>query len=36
VDLQKVLDAPRTPGTHFVDPTYNLLTNGVVRYVSVF
>jgi hypothetical protein len=34
IDLQALLNAPRTSGTHFVDPSYNLLTNGVVTYVS--
>jgi hypothetical protein len=41
IDLQKLLNAPRCSGNcilgpHEVDLTYNLLTNGVVRYVSVF
>ncbi|MHB1957838.1 MAG: PEP-CTERM sorting domain-containing protein [Acidobacteriaceae bacterium] len=35
VDLQKLLSAPRTPGTHTVDPSYDLIANGVVRYVAV-
>jgi hypothetical protein len=34
IDLQALLSAPRTPGTHFVSPSYDLLTNGVVAYVS--
>ena len=34
VDIQALLNAPRTAGTHNVDPTYNLLTNNVIRYVS--
>jgi hypothetical protein len=34
IDLQALLNAPRTSGTHFVDPSYNLLINGVVKYVS--
>ena len=34
IDLQALLNAPRTTGTHTVDPTYDLLANGVVRYVS--
>ncbi|HEY4382122.1 MAG TPA: PEP-CTERM sorting domain-containing protein [Acidobacteriaceae bacterium] len=34
VDLAALLAAPRT-GTHTVDPSYNLVTNGVVRYVVV-
>ncbi len=36
IDLQGLLSAPRTAGTHFVDPAFNLLKSGVVRYVSVF
>jgi hypothetical protein len=35
VDLQLLLDAPRTPGTHAVDPTYDLQANGAVRYITV-
>jgi hypothetical protein len=34
IDLQALLSAPRTPGTHFVLPSYDLLANGVVTYVS--
>ncbi|HEY6412394.1 MAG TPA: PEP-CTERM sorting domain-containing protein [Edaphobacter sp.] len=34
IDLQKLLSAPRTGVTHNVMPTYDLLTNGVVRYVA--
>jgi hypothetical protein len=34
IDLQALLNSPRTPGTHTVDPSYDLLANGVVRYVS--
>ena len=34
VDLAAALAAPRTAGTHNIDPTYNLITNGVVRYVA--
>ncbi len=32
IDLQALLSAPRT-GAHTVDPTYDLLAHGVVRYV---
>jgi hypothetical protein len=35
IDIQALLIAPRTTGTHNVDPTYDLIANGVVRYVSV-
>ena len=34
VDLQALLSAPRTAGTHYVDPTYDLVAHGVVRYVA--
>jgi hypothetical protein len=34
IDLQALLNAPRTPATHAVDPTYDLVANGVVRYIS--
>jgi hypothetical protein len=34
IDQQALLSAPRTPGTHFVSPSYDLLANGVVTYVS--
>jgi hypothetical protein len=34
IDLAALLSAPRTAGTHTVDPTYNLITNGVVTYVA--
>jgi hypothetical protein len=36
VDLQALLAAPRTAGTHNVDPSFNLVSNGVVRFVSIF
>ena len=36
VDLQCVLNAPRTAGTHYVDPSYDLIANGCVRYVQTF
>lgn len=36
VDLQLLLSAPRVAGTHNVDPTYDLIANGVVRYVNAF
>jgi len=35
VDLQALLGAPRLAGTHTVDPSYNLITNGVVTYIAV-
>lgn len=35
VDLQALLSAPRTAGTHNVQPSYDLLAHGVVRYVAV-
>ena len=34
IDLQGLLNAPRLAGTHTVDPTYDLITNGVVTYVA--
>ena len=34
IDLQGLLNAPRLSGTHTIDPSYNLVLNGVVRYVS--
>ncbi len=34
IDLQALLNAPRTPGTHTVDPTYDLVANGVVVYIA--
>ncbi len=34
IDLQKLLAAPRTVGTHYVEPTYDLVANGVVTYVA--
>ncbi|HSC57053.1 MAG TPA: hypothetical protein VLC51_07595, partial [Nitrospira sp.] len=36
IDLQGLLKAPRTAGVHRVDPTFDLLANGVVRYVKTF
>lgn len=35
VDLKALLSAPRLTGTHTVDPTYNLITNGVLVYIAV-
>jgi RHS repeat-associated protein len=32
VDLQLLLDAPRQPGSHFVDPSYDLYLHGVLSY----
>jgi hypothetical protein len=34
IDLQALLNAPRTAGTHFVSPSYDLQANGVVKYMS--
>jgi hypothetical protein len=36
VDLRALLSAPRTAGTHTVDPSVDLIATGVVRYVPVF
>ena len=33
IDIQALLNAPRTTGTHTVDPAYDLLANHVVAYV---
>ncbi len=35
VDINALLAAPRTAGTHTADPTYNLVTHGVLSFVSV-
>jgi hypothetical protein len=35
VDLAALLAAPRVPLTHQIDPTVNLVTSGIVRFVSV-
>lgn len=35
IDLQKLLSAPRTVSPHTVDASYDLIANGVVRYVAV-
>jgi hypothetical protein len=35
IDLQGVLNAPRTAGTHTVSPSYSLISSGVVTFVSV-
>jgi hypothetical protein len=35
VDLQALLNAPRVAGTHTVDPSYDLIANGVVVYIAV-
>ena len=35
VDLQALLNAPRTPGTHRVDPTFDLVANNVVIFIKV-
>jgi hypothetical protein len=34
IDLAALLSAPRVTGAHNVDPGYNLISNGVVRYVA--
>jgi hypothetical protein len=34
IDLKAILAAPRTAGTHQVDPTYDLVAHGVVTYVA--
>ena len=34
IDLQALLSATRTAGTHSVDPSVNLIANGIVRYVA--
>ena len=34
IDLQALLDAPRT-GSNTVDPTYDLVAHGVIRYIPV-
>jgi len=33
IDLQGLLNAPRTSGTHTVNPSYNLISSGVVTFV---
>ena len=35
IDLNKLQAAPRLPGTHTVDPSYDLILNGVVSYLAV-
>lgn len=35
VDLQALLAATRTAGTHVVDPTVDLLATGIVRYIAL-
>jgi len=35
IDLTKLLAAPRTSGTHYVDPSVNLETSGILTYVAV-
>jgi YD repeat-containing protein len=35
IDLQSLLDAPRLPGSHNVDPSYDLIANGVVTFVEM-
>ncbi len=36
VDLQALLSAPRTAGTHNVDPSVDLVATGVLRWVPIF
>jgi hypothetical protein len=36
VDLQGMLSATRTTGTHLVDPSVDLLATGIVRYIKIF
>ena len=35
IDLAAALAAPRTAGTNTIDPTYDLIANGVVKYVKI-
>jgi len=35
IDLTKLLAAPRTAGTHYVDPSVNLETSGILTYIAV-
>ena len=35
IDLNKLQAAPRLSGTHTVDPSYDLILNGVVSYLAV-
>jgi hypothetical protein len=35
IDLAAALAAPRTAGTHNIDPSVNLITSGIVTYVAV-
>ena len=34
IDLQGLLNAPRLPGVHTVDPSYDLVANGIVTFVA--
>jgi len=34
IDLQALMNAARTSGTHSVAPSVNLIANGIVRYVA--
>ncbi len=36
IDLEGMLAATRTTGTHIVDPTVDLIATGVVRYIKIF
>ncbi|WP_461829063.1 CARDB domain-containing protein [Aquifex sp.] len=35
VDLQKFLNAPKAPNTDYVDPNYDLFSNGVLYYIKI-
>jgi len=35
VDIEALLSATRTPGTHVVSPSVNLVTTGVVSFAAV-
>lgn len=35
IDLEKLLNAPRASGTNTVDPTYDLIANGVVKFYGL-
>lgn len=36
VDMQALMNAPRVAGSHNIDPTYDLLVTGVVKYIATF
>ncbi len=35
VDLNKLLNAPKQPGTNTVSPTYDLIANGVISFIAL-